>query len=181
MDRRIAARIATSELLFEGSAAYHRETISSMAVLAKIAMECLHDPLAWLFVASLAFVILQIPRLGRAPFPPGPKPLPIISNMALVDQLTHRGLGALAKQYGGLLHLRLGWLHVFAVSTPEYAREVLHAQDGAFSNRAATIAVVYLTYGRSDVRNKHGVVSTSYTGRIRMCSPGRSSVHILVC
>jgi hypothetical protein len=33
------------------------------------------------------------------------------------------------------------------------------------------------------VRNKHvhGVVSTSYTERIRMCSPGRSSIHILVC
>ncbi|XP_047084369.1 cytochrome P450 84A1-like [Lolium rigidum] len=126
-----------------------------MAVLAKIAMECVHDPLLWLFVASLVFVILQTRRLGRAPFPPGPKPLPIIGNMALVDQLTHRGLGALAKQYGGLLHLRFGWLHVFAVSTPEYAREVLHAQDGAFSNRPATMAVHYLTYGRSDMAFAH--------------------------
>ncbi|KAM0917351.1 hypothetical protein ACQ4PT_009577 [Festuca glaucescens] len=120
-------------------------------------MECLHDPilLLWLFFASLSFVILQTRRLGRAPFPPGPKPLPIIGNMALVDQLTHRGLGALAKQYGGLLHLRFGWLHVFAVSTPEYAREVLQAQDGAFSNRPATMAVDYLTYGRSDMALAH--------------------------
>jgi hypothetical protein len=77
-----------------------------MAVLAKIAMECVHHPLLWLFVASLVFVILQTRRLCRAPFSPGPKPLPIIGNMALVYQLTHRGLGALAKQYGGLLHLR---------------------------------------------------------------------------
>ncbi|KAM3299565.1 hypothetical protein ACQJBY_040858 [Aegilops geniculata] len=126
-----------------------------MAASAKIATEFLKDPLIWLFLASLAFVILQRRRLGSAPFPPGPKPLPVIGNMTLVDQLTHRGLAALAKQYGGLLHLRLGRLHVFAVSTPEYAREVLHVQDAAFSNRPATIAVVYLTYGRSDMAFAH--------------------------
>ncbi|CAM0944140.1 unnamed protein product [Alopecurus aequalis] len=126
-----------------------------MADFAKIAMECLHDPLIWVFLASLAFVIIQTRGLGRAPFPPGPRPLPIIGNMALVDQLDHRGLGALANQYGGLLHLRLGSLHIVAVSTPEYAREVLHAQDGAFSNRPATMAVHYLTYGRSDMAFAH--------------------------
>ncbi|CAM0910131.1 unnamed protein product [Alopecurus aequalis] len=126
-----------------------------MAAFAKIATECIHDPLIWLILASLSFVILQMRRLGRAPFPPGPKPLPIIGNMSLVDQLTHRGLGAMAKHYGGLLHLRFGWLHVFVVSTPEYAREVLHAQDGAFSNRPATIAVHYLTYGRFDMAFAH--------------------------
>ncbi|KAF7027421.1 hypothetical protein CFC21_039464 [Triticum aestivum] len=126
-----------------------------MATFAKIAMELLADPLMWLFLASLALVAMQRRRLGSAPFPPGPKPLPVIGNMTLVDQLTHRGLAALAKQFGGLLHLRFGWLHVLAVSTPEYAREVLHAQDGVFSNRPATIAVVYLTYGRSDMAFAH--------------------------
>ncbi|KAE8788723.1 hypothetical protein D1007_37296 [Hordeum vulgare] len=39
------------------------------------------------------------------------------------------------------------WLPPFvAVSAPEYAREVLQARDGAFSNRPATT-----TYGRADV------------------------------
>ena len=126
-----------------------------MADIAKIAMECLHDPLIWLFLASLAFVVIRTQVRRRAPFPPGPKPLPIIGNMALVDQLTHLGLGALAKQYGGLMHLRVGRLHVVVDSTPEYAREVLRAQDGAFSNRPATIAVHYLTYGRSDMAFAH--------------------------
>ena len=127
-----------------------------MVGLAKIAMESLQDPLSWLFVASVVFVVLQRRRRGKAPpFPPGPKPLPIVGNMSMMDQLTHRGLAALAKQYGGLLHLRLGKLHAFAVSTPEYAREVLQAQDGAFSNRPATIAIAYLTYDRADMAFAH--------------------------
>ncbi|XP_048546088.1 cytochrome P450 84A1-like [Triticum urartu] len=121
-----------------------------MAAFAKIAMECVHDPLIWLLIASVALVILRRRRLNP-PLPPGPKPLPIIGNMMMADQLTHRGLAALAKQYGGLLHLRLGSLRVFAVSTPEYAREVLQAHDGDFWHRPASIAVRYLTYGCSDM------------------------------
>ncbi|KAL5231209.1 hypothetical protein ABZP36_029985 [Zizania latifolia] len=118
-------------------------------------MEWLQDPVSWVIVASVAFVLMQIRRWGKAPLPPGPKPLPIIGNMTMTDQLTHRGLAALAKEYGGLMHLRLGRRHTFAVSTPEYAREVLQVQDGVFSNRPATIAIAYLTYNRGDMAFAH--------------------------
>uniref|UniRef100_M8CKI7 Uncharacterized protein n=1 Tax=Aegilops tauschii TaxID=37682 RepID=M8CKI7_AEGTA len=111
-----------------------------MAASAKIATEFLKDPLIWLFLASLAFVILQRRRLGSAPFPPGPKPLPVIGNMTLVDQLTHRGLAALAKHYGGLLHLRLGRLHVFAVSTPERSGEAVNLGELIFN---LTVGVIF--------------------------------------
>jgi ferulate-5-hydroxylase len=126
-----------------------------MAAVAKIAMAWLQDPLSCVFLVTLAVVLLQLRRRGKAPLPPGPKPLPIVGNMAMMDQLTHRGLAALAEKYGGLLHLRLGRLHAFAVSTPEYAREVLQTQDGVFSNRPATIAIAYLTYDRADMAFAH--------------------------
>jgi ferulate-5-hydroxylase len=126
-----------------------------MAAVAKIAMEWLQDPLSCVFLVTLAVVLLQLRRRGKAPLPPGPKPLPIVGNMAMMDQLTHRGLAALADKYGGLLHLRLGRLHAFAVSTPEYAREVLQTHDGVFSNRPATIAIAYLTYDRADMAFAH--------------------------
>lgn len=71
--------------------------------------------------------------------------------MLMMDQLTHRGLAALAKSYGGLLHMRMGVLHVVAVSTPGMAREVLQVQDGVFSNRPANVAISYLTYDRADM------------------------------
>ncbi|THU56255.1 hypothetical protein C4D60_Mb11t15350 [Musa balbisiana] len=91
----------------------------------------------------------------KLPFPPGPTPLPIVGNMLIMGQLTHRGLAKLAERYGGLCHLRLGFVHVFAVSTSEIARQVLQVQDAVFSNRFATIAITYLTYDRADMAFAH--------------------------
>lgn len=75
--------------------------------------------------------------------------------MTMMDQLTHRGLAKLAKEYGGILHLRMGFLHMVAVSSAEVAREVLQVQDNIFSNRPATIAISYLTYDRADMAFAH--------------------------
>ncbi|XBJ06714.1 hypothetical protein VPH35_012342 [Triticum aestivum] len=69
----------------------------------------------------------------------------------MMDQLTRRHFAALAKQYGGLIHLRLAKVHTFAVSMPEYTQQVLQAQDAAFSHRPATIATTDLTYHRADM------------------------------
>nr|AEV93477.1 ferulate 5-hydroxylase [Caragana korshinskii] len=91
----------------------------------------------------------------RAPYPPGPKGLPIIGNMNMMDKLTHRGLANLAKQYGGVLHLRMGFIHMVAISNAETARQVLQLQDNIFSNRPATIAISYLTYNRADMAFAH--------------------------
>lgn len=69
----------------------------------------------------------------------------------MMDQLTHRGLAKLAGKYGGILHLRMGFVHTVAVSSPDIARQVLQVQDNIFSNRPATIAISYLTYDRADM------------------------------
>ncbi|KAJ0971068.1 hypothetical protein J5N97_019027 [Dioscorea zingiberensis] len=110
----------------------------------------------FLFLAPLVILLIKTMRNRRKlPFPPGPPGLPIIGNMLMMDQMTHRGLAKLAEKYGGLLHLRLGFLHAFAVSTPDIARQVLQVQDNLFSNRPATIAISYLTYNRSDMAFAH--------------------------
>ena len=118
-------------------------------------MEWPNDLLSCVLLASLAVVLLQLRQRSKLPLPPGPKPLPIIGNLMMMGQLTHRGLAALAERYGGLLHLRLGRRHVFVVSTAEYAREVLQAQDVAFANRPATAAIAYLSYGHADMAFAH--------------------------
>lgn len=106
-------------------------------------------------IPSLFFFLSLARRLRRKPYPPGPEGLPIIGNMLMMDQLTHRGLAKLAEKYGGLLHLRMGFLHMVAVSSPNMARQVLQAQDNIFSNRPATIAISYLTYNRADMAFAH--------------------------
>ncbi|KAA8546032.1 hypothetical protein F0562_020517 [Nyssa sinensis] len=107
------------------------------------------------FVSLLCIFTFSARSRRKLPYPPGPKGLPVIGNMLMMDQLTHRGLARLAKKYGGLLHLKMGGLHMVAVSTPDMAREVLQAQDNVFSNRPATIAISYLTYDRADMAFAH--------------------------
>ncbi|RWV79881.1 hypothetical protein GW17_00058924 [Ensete ventricosum] len=119
------------------------EEVTSMRFLV-----CLVVPVTLLLAASTRW-------RRKLPFPPGPTPLPIVGNMLLMGQLTHRGLAKLAERYGGLCHLSLGFVHVFAVSTPEIARQVLQVQDAVFSNRSATIAITYLTYDRADMAFAH--------------------------
>ncbi|XVF62145.1 hypothetical protein PTKIN_Ptkin08bG0193500 [Pterospermum kingtungense] len=110
-------------------------------------------PMALVFIVPFLLLLGLISR--RKPFPPGPKGLPIIGNMMMMDQLTHRGLAKLAQKYGGIFHLKMGFLHMVTVSDPEMARQVLQVQDNIFSNRPATIAIRYLTYDRADMAFAH--------------------------
>ncbi|KAF8370191.1 hypothetical protein HHK36_031771 [Tetracentron sinense] len=114
------------------------------------------SPMLLFFVLPLLFLLGILVRTRRKhPYPPGPKGLPVIGNMSMMDQLTPRGLARLAKQYGGLFHLKMGTMHMVAVSTPEMARQVLQVQDNNFSNRPATVAIRYLTYDRADMVFAH--------------------------
>ncbi|XP_011100951.1 cytochrome P450 84A1-like [Sesamum indicum] len=113
-------------------------------------------PFLIFFIIPLLFLfVLSRRSYRRKPYPPGPKGWPVIGNMPIMDQLTHRGLAKLAKQYGGVFHLRMGFLHMVAISSPDAARQVLQVHDNIFSNRPANIAISYLTYDRADMAFAH--------------------------
>ncbi|KAM7524102.1 hypothetical protein LguiA_014004 [Lonicera macranthoides] len=112
-------------------------------------------PMTLLFILPLLFVFFLSRFRRKLPYPPGPRGWPVIGNMDMVDQLTHRGLAKLATKYGGIFHLKIGFLHMVAVSSPDVARQVLQVQDNIFSNRPATIAISYLTYDRADMAFAH--------------------------
>ncbi|PHT49768.1 Cytochrome 84A4 [Capsicum baccatum] len=80
-----------------------------------------------------------------------PKGWPIIGNMMMMDKLTHRGLTKLAQKYGGILHLKMGYVHMSVVASPAEDRQVLQLQDTVFANRPTTIAVRYLSYDLADM------------------------------
>ncbi|CAK8562183.1 unnamed protein product [Lathyrus sativus] len=113
--------------------------------------------LLWIILPLTMFLLVNFSSKisKRLSYPPGPKGLPLIGNMNMMDKLTHRGLANLAKQYGGVLHLRMGFIHMVAISNAEAAREVLQLHDNIFSNRPATIAISYLTYDRADMAFAH--------------------------
>ncbi|RZC66540.1 hypothetical protein C5167_010230 [Papaver somniferum] len=109
-------------------------------------------PILLYFVLPLLFLLsIVVKKRSKLPYPPGPKGLPVIGNMSMMDQLTHRGLAQLGKKYGGIVHLRIGMLHMVSVTSPEIARQVLQVQDNIFSDRPANVAIKYLTYDRSDM------------------------------
>ncbi|KAK4366297.1 hypothetical protein RND71_014177 [Anisodus tanguticus] len=103
------------------------------------------------FILPIISFFFILSRFSQKKFPPGPKGWPLIGNMMMMDQLTHRGLTKLAQKYGGILHLKMGYLHMTVVSSPTEARQVLQLQDTVFANRPATIAVKYLSYDRADM------------------------------
>nr|GMC67767.1 cytochrome P450 84A1-like [Ipomoea batatas] len=113
-----------------------------------------HQSMILYFIVPFLFLFL-LSRIRRKPYPPGPKGWPLIGYMNLMEHYSHRGLAKLAEQYGGLVHSRMGSLHMVVVSGPEEARQVLQVQDHVFSNRPASIAISYLTYDRADMAFAH--------------------------
>lgn len=155
-------RPATSRVAFIVSPIYTTKHTYTHIMETNSVLEALQQntPMAAALVLLLIIVpvlfLLLVSRVHRKlPYPPGPKGFPVIGNMAMMDQLTHRGLANLAKKYGGIFHLRMGFLHMVGISSPEVARQVLQVQDNIFSNRPATIAISYLTYDRADMAFAH--------------------------
>ncbi|CBI17416.3 unnamed protein product, partial [Vitis vinifera] len=62
-----------------------------------------------LFIIPLILLLGLVSRLRRRrPYPPGPKGLPLIGSMNMMDQLTHRGLAKIAKQYADMAFAHYG-------------------------------------------------------------------------
>nr|BCN41719.1 cytochrome P450 [Perilla frutescens] len=83
--------------------------------------------------------------------PPGPKKLPIIGNLHLISDPPFRSFRDLAKQYGPIMHLKLGELDTIVVSSPEIAKQVFKDNDPVFANRPESVALEVCWYNYIDV------------------------------
>ncbi|KAK3431729.1 hypothetical protein EUGRSUZ_E03685 [Eucalyptus grandis] len=94
---------------------------------------CLY--LLWGLFQALSLVANRGQRARPSNLPPGPRPLPIIGNLLELGDLPHRSLAKLARTYGPIIKLELGFVTTVVVSSPMLAKEILQTHDAVFSNR----------------------------------------------
>ncbi|THU46385.1 hypothetical protein C4D60_Mb09t04380 [Musa balbisiana] len=106
----------------------------------------LEKALLGLFAAvTLAIVVSKLCG-KRFKLPPGPTPVPIFGNWLQVgDDLNHRLLTDMARRFGEIFHLLMGVRDLVVVSSPDLAREVLHAQGIEFGSRTRNVVLDIFT------------------------------------
>ncbi|XP_054853270.1 cytochrome P450 2K6-like [Eublepharis macularius] len=99
------------------------------------------DPISVLFLFPLAIAFLwkmsNFWNSSRQNLPPGPKPLPLIGNLHLMDiKRPHRTLLKLSKQYGPVFSFQMGVQKMVVLTGYETIKEALVNQADTFAARA---------------------------------------------
>ncbi|KAL1544074.1 premnaspirodiene oxygenase-like isoform X2 [Salvia divinorum] len=113
------------------------------------------DLLPWklsvIFPLLIIFLIKKWKKKSDVNLPPGPKKLPVIGHLHLISNLPFRSFGDLSRQYGPIMHLKLGEVDTIVVSSPEIAKEMLKNNDPIYADRPESIAVNILWYKYEDI------------------------------
>ncbi|KAK9021320.1 hypothetical protein V6N11_011315 [Hibiscus sabdariffa] len=96
-------------------------------------------------------VYITLRKRHRLRLPPGPKPWPIIGNLPDMGPMPHQGLAAMAKVYGPLMHLRLGFVDVVVAASASVAAQFLKVHDSNFSSRPPNAGAKYVAYNYQDL------------------------------
>lgn len=90
-------------------------------------------------VAALVFLVTNKSSKPKRMYrpPPGPKPYPIIGNLASMQgyEIPYQAFNALAQKFGTILGLRLGSTPVVVLNDSESIKEVLITKASHFDNR----------------------------------------------
>ncbi|KAL9276015.1 Geraniol 8-hydroxylase-like protein [Drosera capensis] len=81
--------------------------------------------------------------------PPGPFPLPVVGNLFSLNTKPHHSFAKLARIYGPVFSLRLGYVTTIVVTSTSAAKEVLQKYDALFANRFVPDAMTLLHHART--------------------------------
>ncbi|XP_030535103.1 cytochrome P450 71AU50-like [Rhodamnia argentea] len=102
--------------------------------------------LTFAVIAHLLLRALLWKKQGKKKLPPGPRGFPILGNLPLLGQNPHHYLHKVAQEYGPIMHLRLGFVPVIVVSSPEAAEQFLKTHDLVFASRPPQESAKHLCY-----------------------------------
>nr|WQM40870.1 flavonoid 3'hydroxylase [Euphorbia maculata] len=126
--------------------------------------------LSILFALFISFFFSRSPNKSP-PLPPGPAPWPILGNLPHLGPKPHQSMAALARVYGPLMHLRMGFVHVVVAASASVAAQFLKVHDANFSSRPPNSGAKYVAYNYQDL------VFAPYGPRWRLLRK-ISSVHL---
>ncbi|KAJ1402776.1 Cytochrome P450 [Sesbania bispinosa] len=106
---------------------------------------------ATIAAAIIIYRIVKFATRHSLTLPPGPKPWPIIGNLPHVGPVPHHSLAALARTYGPLMHLKMGFVDVVVAGSASVAEQFLKVHDANFSSRPPNSVAKYTTYNYQDL------------------------------
>jgi hypothetical protein len=107
----------------------------------------------WFLVVGVVTLLLYFAWLPSkvSSQPPGPPNWPIVGSFFYLSHPIYRSLGDLAKKYGPIMCLRLGYMTQIVISNAEMAMEVLKTHDVDFASRPLLVGAKHLSFDWNDI------------------------------
>ncbi|MCL7035865.1 hypothetical protein MKW94_027661 [Papaver nudicaule] len=100
-------------------------------------------------IVIVTFILLK--KRNKLPYPPGPKPWPVVGNLPHLGVALHQSLAAMVKTYGPIIYLRLGSVNVVVACSASIASQFLKTHDSNFSNRPPNSGAKHIAYNYQDL------------------------------
>ncbi|XVE57350.1 hypothetical protein DITRI_Ditri04bG0084100 [Diplodiscus trichospermus] len=89
----------------------------------------------YIFLFCISLLLFFLHRPSARGLPPGPVNLPIVGSLHRLGSHPNQSLFELAKIYGPLMTLRLGFVTTIIASSAETAKQILQTHEQTFSDR----------------------------------------------
>lgn len=96
----------------------------------------------WLFylvclclTVTFVLLLMGLSKIRRDDSPPGPFGLPLVGSLLHLGDSPHLALSEMAKVYGGVFSIRLGWRKAIVLNSQDAIKEALSKKAAHFSGR----------------------------------------------